>query len=520
MSNNDKLNESIRAKLSERCEEYGCLYEADVSDDGTEQYCWPEWNTQIIAGCGKSLVLLREWINSCAFTPTELRYIHENLSSEAWDKLGLELPIAKYRKDVVLSPAQIERAKSMIPLYAERKLACNSVSCEECPLGVLAFKGQSLCGCRVDYPERIQILRKVLDAQLPPLEYDVPVLNAEEREHVGAVLQGPENNCSCSESWCGQDQTRERCMSIMDKIFCHARPKGYTDCPLLADAYKHARKQVIDALQDVLDKQESLLPPHNVVKFEREVSDGWVKWLACEKPEDTCPRANDDPRGNNLCKKQCGAVFPDLEPGLRGRKGLYCPCHQYSPEITRVVIEKCVALGVKFEFKEYHIWTRPGGERLRVIDQSKAYMLCHTASGAVRNVAIDDTHRYTKTPPKEEFKPYLAVVLNINGASVVRGQIIEIVEVVDGGADGDYLRDSNRWHFEYEHILPITNPDELHDMLHEMSGEKGMVEEIKAEITRLFYIPFQTSEALKVMNKISKFITNLERNGKCGSKKS
>ena len=458
MSNNDKLNESIRAKLLERCEEFGCVYLGNVlagagaSDE--EEYCWPSWNTQIVDECGKSLVILRDWIHSCAFTPTELRYIHEKLSPEAWDKLGLELPdrLGFNVTGMVWDAAKQKLARSMLPGLDAGKNCCDGIDCGQCLLREVA---DISAGCWSDGrgPERADILRKVLDAQLPPLEYEVPVLNAEERKHVEEMSKACNNSCRASlDKSCDPG-----CYNIIAKIF------GRSDCAFNAgaDLGSPKRKQITDALQDVIDQQESLLPPHNVVKFEREVSDGWVKWLACEKPEDTCPRANDDPRGNNLCKKQCGAVFPDLEPGLRGRKGLYCPCHQYSPEITRVVIEKCVALGVKFE--EYDVWDDLTGEKFTVVADTKSTLSLSNKTCVWRGT-------YTLTPPKEEFKSYLAVWMFADETRIV----------LITSTDKDCVGSSNGSSYFKENITPITNPRELHDMLHEMSGEKGMVEEIKA----------------------------------------
>ena len=716
MSNNPKLNESIRAKLLERCEEYGCMYEADVSDDGTDQYCWPEWNTQIVDECGKSLVILREWIHSCAFTPVELRYIHENLPREAWDKLGLELPdrLGFNVTGMVWDAAKQKLARSMLPGLDAGEHCCDQINCSQCLLREVA---NTNAGCWSDGrgPERAEILRKVLDAQqpkkleytipqisdpevlewlrscvskgrcqsgrscddicgvwvtpnrdvltlneecwtdnkpdpqylemfqtildaqLPPLEYEVPVLNAEEREHVERLL--PLTKSQCSKGQCGGLEQCPLCNRITDKIFSDVFLKG--KCPSIGTGQKYKRKQIVDTLQVVLDKQESLLPPHNVVKFEQEVFDNWMWWLALSatKQRNKCPYNRGDwkDRTKEDCLKYCDPVF--LE-----RNGS-CPCGRYSPEITRVVIEKCVALGV---FEEYDVWDDEGikytiignldGNRCHPFKggtmSEQALLNCsktppkfvkypiwltdhhemllslrgktfqvykHEGSwlyfGDCRKIRIANTHLYTKTPPKEELEYKKGVILSQamkdNAKSLIsrltklsyldcRGFTcsdcpIKAIQLLDVHLCGDpssvpfarraeilqevldaqpkeeefkpYLaalryngkivsitreesspdETTTRYYFNggfrwVDEIIPITNPKELHDMLHEMSGEKGVVEEIKANLLKWSldvdpnnsnsYYRGQAYEMALTM------ISELERKAKCGSKKS
>jgi hypothetical protein len=91
MSKVERLNRSIREKLTVDAEVYGLFRESEIW--GTAKapaYCWGDYSQTIESLCGRALDLLVEWVRSCNFTPEESRHIHDNLSKAALDKLVLE----------------------------------------------------------------------------------------------------------------------------------------------------------------------------------------------------------------------------------------------------------------------------------------------------------------------------------------------------------------------------------------------------------------------------------------------
>jgi hypothetical protein len=93
-------DDTIRAKLLEANKEYGIFSEEQIREK-----CWSFWDgclTGTEVGRSKALPgtkvydLMLKMLRSPEYTPAELTYIHENLSPEAWEKLGLVVPFEEY----------------------------------------------------------------------------------------------------------------------------------------------------------------------------------------------------------------------------------------------------------------------------------------------------------------------------------------------------------------------------------------------------------------------------------------
>jgi hypothetical protein len=91
MSRTERLNKTIREKMTVDAEVYGLFRESEIWGTAeTSAYCWDDYSQTIESLCGRVLDLLVEWMGSCNFTPEESFHIRDNLSEGAWEKLGLE----------------------------------------------------------------------------------------------------------------------------------------------------------------------------------------------------------------------------------------------------------------------------------------------------------------------------------------------------------------------------------------------------------------------------------------------
>ncbi len=453
----------------------------------------------------------------------ELRYIHENLAPEAFAKLGLKLPTTNEYEECMdcggngicndtpdkctrphkqskklpekrleytipqLSAEEIEVIKKMIPLYMENKPACThaylNLICSACPIPAIRKSISDFKCMNIPNKQIGQNLQKVLDAQLPPLKYNVPVLNEKEQEVVSTISTYLKTSCysiACS-----------HCHPIIAKIFgeetcCFALGRKWTP---ISDP---KRAQIIDVLKDVLKQQEPLLPPHNVVQFAEPYYTNWVRWLNGPDNEGICPWTDKPIVAGALCEEQCICVFPEIE----GRFGVCpkdlkqygskvltqvlsvkpdCPCLHYSPAITRTIIEKCVARGPEFE--TFSVWDAKG-RRIRITSQSGSRFYIEPFTW-IEEADIGEGKFYTKTPPppKEKFEPYVAV--RVNGDRVGDAfMVIGSTTATEGLKTSEPK--SSPWHDQWGgYLCEITNPRECRDMLGEVLGEEDIVEEIK-----------------------------------------
>ena len=396
--------------------------------------------------------------------------------NKAQAKLGLELPEKKREFSIVQWSLDRQRqAHKMIKKLDAHTHQCSGVHCHKCVLREVTsdcWAGGTAPGPKSD----AEILQKVLDAQLPPLKYNVPVLNEEEREHVGRLIIPSKSQCP---STIGFETCKKICFPLTIKIFGEIGG-GEVNC-VFRKGIKHSREQIIDTLKRVLEQQEPLLPPHNVVQFAEREYENWKWWLECKDPNLTCPH-----HGNILiyCLSEdtnpCKLIFPEL---LTPTAPKSCSCHNYPEESVRTIIEKCIALGPKFE--AYPIWytdkvdKRLRGQKRTVVKEEGGLMIFDEGS-----ISIVETHLYTKTPPapKEKFEPYVAVRKDTyKGSNRTKGTAFHIVKpqgallAEDTGGASHYL----------DRIIPITNTRECRDMCNKVLGQKDMVEEIKAEVVRI-----------------------------------
>lgn len=312
--------------------------------------------------------------------------------------------------------------------------------------------------------------------KLPPLEYEVPLLTKEERKHVEYLTTSVDSPCdfkalSCSECHVLQQKLADNCGG---HCFWRRNPNSP-----LAGPGSPERRRIIAALQAVLNKQDSLLPSHNVVQFAEPEREKWKWWLKQEDGSECCPSTQSSWATDADCDKQCISVFPEV----RGEEYIVgddqytdCPCNRYSTEITRIVIKKCIALGVKEE--PYPIWyTFTAGEDIaggkRIITSEKDGILY---AGDMPCICKSETNHYTTTPPKEKepkFKPYVALTDS--------GRAVLIIKKTTRNFSED--QPGNIYHGENLRIL--TNPEEAYKMLGEQLGRKDMVEEAYEYMLRL-----------------------------------
>ncbi len=190
--------------------------------------------------------------------------------------------------------------------------------------------------------EYINMFKAILaHHKLPSLEYEVPLLTEEERKTLTEMLiHYPQTCCADRPFNCNQ------CRAVLKRVFS----RGYMCCNI--GGVEPKATQISKILQTVSDKQDSLLPPHNVVQFAKLEREKWIWWMGQKEGDSYCPST----RGSHIveadCDPQCKVVFPKIKgnhenPDLGHQHD--CPCQHYSEEITRAVIEKCLALGVKFE---------------------------------------------------------------------------------------------------------------------------------------------------------------------------
>ena len=343
MSNNEGLNESIRAAIKAYvAETYATCKIEIVSTYQISNWRWRHWGTWI------TRIATQEALDSLCIclktlTPEELHHIHKYLPRPAWDKLGLELP-GKLKYDLekigqINDPNILEWLRVSV---SDKQCASSTPGPTACiqlcgQFGIPDYKTRF---CEVGYhktnPEYLKMFQAILKAQLPPLKHNVVLLSVEEREHVKYVLECDQTDSeACMKAKFGCS----RCWKIHIRIF------GKSACFLTNSQGSTLRKKTLDALEDVLDKQEGLLPPHNVVQFGQKAYDNWVWWLALSDADqrNKCPYNHGMwmSRTKEDCLKYCDPVFLERNDA--------CPCSRYSPEITRTVIEKCIALGPKEE---------------------------------------------------------------------------------------------------------------------------------------------------------------------------
>ncbi len=293
MSNNETLNASIRAKLVEANKIYGFLTQAGIDacwDDHSMRIRGISPTTKIDASGTEIHNLWLEMYRSLPYTPDELCYIHENLAPEAWAKLGLKLPeplVSRFVKAAYkantslpekkleytiprdLPPSKVAWLKASVEKGKcqpynnfwsdknKREWVCQDV----CGTWVEQWNRAKCGGVHSTRPEYLEMFKTILDAQLPPLKYNVAELNAKERE---VVEHAAKSTTACCNS-AGQQFTCFDCVKTTYKIF----QRNQDGCIFESIGNSPLRAQIIDALKRVLEQQELLLPPHNVVQFEK-----------------------------------------------------------------------------------------------------------------------------------------------------------------------------------------------------------------------------------------------------------
>ncbi len=576
MSNDETLNASIRGS--------GWLIKAFpfVSDRFIDTVCWSDYDDLCCDLSDTALKHAGNVIGRSA-SPDELRYIHEN-APEAFEKLGLVLPEPKKLTDDQLKwvkplIARLERNEFCDPDDIIRCDECMAImGAGECaPMerqeradllrkGLAAQEPKALaytipeeltaeqvewiqdivttgeCGwgrgctgaCDIwvnnnrtpggsrrcgwtgsNYkisPEYLRMFEEILEYHRLP-DYTVPALDAKEQKIVRQIANLREDTCSGlpgSVSTAGK-RCDSICIPIMIKIF------GKDACPLAGNCYNSPqRAKIIRVLEDVLAKQDGLLPPHNVVQFGEPEYGNWERWTT-ESPSE-CPAEYEVIYGGGIprqvCKKYCGDVFPD--------KGDSCPCHaeDHGEEITRIVIEKCLAKGPKVEeFVEFDVWDKVTGEKQHIVGQeASGYVRWDNGPGNGRggmsSAALENS--YTLAPPQEKaFERYLAVI-HFHGDDHCQPRMVLGPKSEEGFTHIRYP--AGHESHERATYWKLQDPDKAHAMLHELSGEKGILAAVKAELKKL--TPSDTFNAKfnegcrMICNAMLSFIADLEGKAK------
>ena len=262
MGCDSSLNNSIREKLLKRCDEFGYLGQEEVRG-----FRWGSWDNAIEARRGLALDLFNKWIHSCPFTPAEFRYIHENLSERAWDKLGLKLPEKpKLEYEIVqLVITQREGLKEYIGRL-EKDLFTHTCGCLPCDCSTcISIFGSEADGCSIDIEERgrdiaqqrLAAFRAVLAAQKPKflIPDDLP---DEVVEGWMWWMDSDGSGCPATQSSeCPNDQPEcdKYCGSLFpgsSERFSVNTPYGIRDCP----CHRHSTKAVYAHMKEVLAAQK------------------------------------------------------------------------------------------------------------------------------------------------------------------------------------------------------------------------------------------------------------------------
>ncbi len=390
-----------------------------------------------------------------------------------------------------LTDDEREKIECMVEQF-KRGDSCTShdqcLRCNRCD----QMLGNNWCP-KLSRDERAKALQRVLDDQPKPLAFTMPEsLSDEQMAWLESSVKKERcfvsRDINCSEACYGWVESRQP-----GKMGCRERPRTLRLTP-----------EYLDMFRDILAHHK--LPPHNVIQFEQEEYDAWTKWLT--RHPSACPRRYNY-HVNCRSKSVCMKIFPELTK---------CPCNQYSPEITRTVIEKCIALGPKEEFEKYYIWwtdkcLRPewAGKMEYVVREEGRRMIFDNGEC----LDIDRTEAYTKTPPPPEepaFEQYVAVT--------VRGNVVYIIDILSSGLT---LHSSAGGIYHKDDLTRLTNPRKARDMLNKQLGEESIVEEIK-ERMRVYALcyennPHVTHEHaqghLDAYMQIRAFITELERKAKC-----
>ena len=466
-----------------------------VSDRFIETACWEDYEDTICDMSQDALIMAGKTIQKYA-SPTELTYICENISSEAREKLGLEVPEKELEYTIPqgLTADVRELLQESITagrcLRPTKKYSSGGEFVLDCSKVCHAWLKSGWHGCgsyeKKTEPARLAMFQAILDAQLPPLKHEVPELNEKEREHVEMLIPLPHKG-GCSNTG-GFPVCEHTCRPIIEKIFNTKRCIFNT--PAVPGSPERA--QIIKALKDVLFQQKPLLPPHKIVQFGQREFDGWTWWLRQAEGGHCCPHTRKSSTVRAECMKQCIVAFPRIE----GKVGTFdyrkdCPCNRYSPEITRTVIEQCVALGPKFE--KYNIWftyhasvaSDYWGRKCTVIGESSTSLRLRDSLSDKVFSTEKDPRRYTLTPPppkKEEFKPYVAVrtIQHISHSSIKKGFAVAILGVSDNGLEID----SDDCGHQPKNLLTLTNSEEAYKMLREQLGKDDIVKKIKVVLER------------------------------------
>ena len=419
-----KLNESIRKKLKERCDEFGMLGQANIN-----AMPWTGWGTFILSRKGKALDLLKEWIHSCEFTPAELRYIKENIEEEYWAKLGLKVEEEIMPVHIPQLSAEKQEALRVVVERVERGKSCDMPSngpddkwlCADCRalFGRTGLDTPQPCAGRTGYKQMLPAFRKVLAAQKPILEYEIPQLDEKEREALEAIIRHIEAGSVSCGSLCGPHG-----QSVCKKIFVGFPQFGHC---CFCDAGPD-KEQALAALKDVLSQQKPLKkepPKYNTPILSDKAVENWKWWLKCERGDERCPWTRAQNVKGTKCNEQCQPIFPDTpsvdEDGAF--TAVYCPCSRNGRNFVRALVEDVLA-----------------------------------------------------KQPAKEFKQYAAVRIKgrLDGDSTI-GMVVKIVRKMSDNTSRDEKR---KWHHN-DFILPITNPSEALKILMELEGKPDIVKAIK-----------------------------------------
>ena len=505
MSCNETMNVSLRAKLLKANEEYGIFEDAQLRGK-----CWA-YHTGVITGKtrtrtatgSKSHKLWLEYYRSLPLTPDELCYIHENLAPEAWAKLGLKLPEKKLEYTIPRRQITDLNILAWLKASVEAGKCVRAGFCVSCRSwrGLTDLDDVSDCNghssCAPLNPEFLEMFKAILDAQLPPLKYNVPALNEKERKHVGYLTKCLVGHCSHLDdiSFCNR-----RCLSIFTRVFDDQNLQCLPVGPSSPE-----RAQIIDALKRVLKQQEPLLPPHNLDPLPQPKWDVLKEWQ--RHGSVGCPASRGEWRRSDCCD-----TFPSLPKQSIGRTSCSgnsddCPCHFYTRKAVNAVVDLKLAVGPEFE--EFSVWDAKGNE-IKIVSQS-GFCLYIERDAWIHEADVGEGKPYTKTPPppEEKFQPYVAVT--------IRGNVVYIIDEMSSGlsfqssAGGIYHKDD---------LIRITNPDEAYRMLGEVLGKKDVVEEIKTYCEeRKAYFTRNTTNFSNGMvaasGDVLTFIANREREAKC-----
>lgn len=355
MSCDEKLNKEIRASLRMGEARFECLSINEINE-----WLWHQYNSHLRSLNGKALDQFQEYLRTRHFTPDHLRYIHKNLSAEAWAKTGLELPL-EYGTKIPEEKVEAFKTATSKPLgerlehktpqlsaasQGELKAMTNRLeqdrscggACDDLCLKILETHARCLHDNRL---ERAAIFREVLAAQQPTppkqFKYETPQLEPQYQEALRKlvdVLEEDLKDADLKNVDCAKiiGATTTDCGEMCGNIFLQGYRKRCVFSSI-GPSVEHA----LQAFKATLRAQKSIFL---IPQLPDDVQEGWRWW----ENNDGCPSTRSGRDAKRDCDKYCRPIFPECttEKG-NGQISSNCPCVRYGGELVEPHIEKVLA---------------------------------------------------------------------------------------------------------------------------------------------------------------------------------